>query len=617
MAGKISKELEEYVAKAHADGLDVQTVAKKLHEAKYDNDSIYVALIFGGYSSEEVNKVLMQPPFVEIEKADEEIIEEESEEEAGKKPKISQKFKEKYFKGYSWKEDVLNYTLKEELHRMQLNRIAARRARAAKSIEGYAKQPPKVKYDKAGFQIISLAAWSNDTYKVQNKEILGLIEKSNAEAENAERNPLVEFYTGMVKAGDKASPAKEYSRYATAAHFTSKFKGRKDFPACVGLQLKYKKLKEASEEWAFAPGDSSAYQKYSVPSVIQFYAENFGKAIPNIEKKINLYKASRTLVSDILKSKANGHPLFYPGKFDAPDRPIAGRTSSYTWEEEFWNLVKLFNENMHAAQISNDEHLVAEGDSPRNRLSRWLIYDLVCHYFKKQYAATGSYLEIDDYYSRCNTLLSKAFTGYIAESHFINAREELLSYINRYWHPMLKNLENEADLWIKTPEISDILILASRDKEQIKGSIYTLKGTADKLGSIVIELERLLPRLMQRITEKVPLDYDLLAKSALEGQAKKDLQPARVREAMYIEKQSIISDDDAAATTRTVIEDEAKKAEYFIRTIYEPLIYDIIAMAILAMLLRKYVGYIRGIIRESKRYISIIKPKLVKRVKGD
>ena len=78
---------------------------------------------------------------------------------------------------------------------------------------------------------------------------------------------------------------------------------------------------------------------------------------------------------------------------------------------------------------------------------------------------------------------------------------------------------------------------------------------------------------------------------------------------------SLANNANAKDEADRLIAEVAPKVITLIKTMYEPVMYDIISMAVLTMVLRKYAGFLVGVTDDAGRFVALIPPKYTKREK--
>ncbi|HIJ98214.1 TPA: hypothetical protein H1009_03950 [archaeon] len=474
----------------------------------------------------------------------------------------------------------------------------------------------KVKLDKWKVEKIDVSKWHTQYFGKRYERLVSKLQKSAVSASTGPRYPLIDLYTGIYRpSGAKSAeviPDADYGEVKLHRKKVLETFLKNDFPRPVLKYLVNKGFSSASEEWLLAPTDEPEKQKYFIKALIDFHAEGYkktafkvadkdeqnkiihilqGRVAPNVELKTSLYKESRGLVNGILKSPhTSQHPLGLFDKFMDKTVGVPNKPSGYTWQQEFARLVDTFNENQYAKEISGGKHFIENDLRPNvpegklNQLKQWAVYDAICGFFKSSKAKSISYADIDVDYEKCNALLNKALSENVMSERFTNYLARTLGLIEKKWDSIRGTEGNK-------------MIFTKQEQEDLRLSLPEIYATAAHIASIVDDLEKTMPDLMRLYLENLQLNYDLLSDDTIMDSLGTDLTPELLNAVL-------LHDVKTSGGAEAIAKELTPKVRYFIRTIYEPVMYDIISMAVLTMILRKYVGFLLGVVETGQGFFK-------------
>ncbi len=462
---------------------------------------------------------------------------------------------------------------------------------------------------------VVLNEWDEDHAKEVFEELKELLEASAVAAKDYARYPLIDLYTNLFKApvteptkphaptsiNDKYKP---YMVKPTVLKFFVDPKFAYQFPLTIGRHLLLVDFEKGSNEWILArkTGEEGAFEnppneilldeKYYVKGLVDFYGRGWKNSkYKHAKGKIVYMCEGRTSTSERLKTELYGaavllikemfgaggtteHPLSYV-EFKQKGVPEVPKGKS--WQNVFAEWIELYNQNLYAQEISGDKHHIDEDyENGIVALKQWAIYFAIATYFKEESAKAITYRDINSIYTTVAEDMERLFKHKIESTDFADNLKKALGIISRHIKGGARN-----------PVVAP---LHDSEKKDLKTAVRELGGGLGTFEDAVFDrLEKTLHDLIRYSVDEFFLNYTKLDVSRLQEKIEEKL-----REYMNSEGELVANDKKMKLEDKD-FKELAIKASFFIRTLIEPVYYDMVSLAILTMILRKYINFVANV----------------------
>jgi len=435
-----------------------------------------------------------------------------------------------------------------------------------------------------------LNSWSSDKDSKVYLAIKELLENSAEAAEKHPRYPLIDLFLAMYTKEGVGQPKilKSSMKYSiTGSSWKHAFTDK--FPYSAIDLLATKGLDEVEKLWDFSR-KKFIEEKYFVNAILTFItvghivskfkgARNVvsyvseGRLHPNVGSKIELYEAADSLFRELYETNSTSHPLSYDDYSKV--KGVKGKSKKYFWEDYMDSLVELYNENIYAEAIAGSDwdyleivEIDFDEEDMEERYEQWLIYIMITTFLKESHMKTLKYEEIKAGYRVGESTINDILNTNLGSETFIEAFEGVIDYVERK---------------------EDGYVFDADDLNEIKTSKKHIEAAKDDIKNKVEKLEKIWGKLLRYIS----IDHHEKLKTLDE----KDF-------VNLVEPQVAIINKKGTEFSKEEIEEMAAAAHNFLRTLFEPLAYQILSYSILTMIIKKHLKTLEEAVETCEEWLK-------------